>query len=444
MIKKYLKNTLLKLTDKSFYKEYREIKKIDNQKKLHEFQEEQLRRLILHSYRNVPYYTRIFKKIGIVNNDEVDLSKFNEIPILTKEIIRNNKELISSDYTTRKWYYNSSGGSTGEPVRYVQDREYEKWGCATYHYYYNDILGIDESSVKKVYLWGSERDLIEGSMGMKAKRYNWLSNSLFLNSFKMTKEDMKQYVKSINDYKPEIIRGYAGSLYLLCKFIRNNGLEVFSPKVVVSSAEMLSNEMRLVIEDTFKTKVYDYYGSREANNIAGECEKGSKHILAFHNYIEILDDSDQPTPEGEEGRVIVTNLHNYSMPFIRYEIGDMAIPGTKRCECGNISPTLEIITGRITEHFLLRDGTIISGAALTLSFNLMDWVKSFQIIQEDYEKVKILIIPENTINESEKIQVEKKLKLLLGPDCIIIWEFVNEIEKSNSGKYLYIKSLVTR
>lgn len=444
MIKNEVRKTLLKIMGKSFYKEYNAIKEIDNQKNLNEFQEEYLSRLLLHANKNVPYYNQIFKEIGIVNNDKVDLSKFNQIPILTKEIIRNNKGLISKDYTTRKWYYNSSGGSTGEPVRFIQDGVYEKWGNAVCYYYYKDILGIDEPSVKKVILWGSERDLLEGTMGTKLKLYNWLSNTVFLNSFKMTKKDMEQYVKSINDYKPEIIRGYASSLYELCKFVRSKKLKILSPRIVVSSAETLNDEMRQEIENTFKTRVYDYYGSREVNNIAGECNKGSKHILAFHNYVEVLNDSNQTVQEGEEGRVIVTNLHNYSMPFIRYEIGDMAVIGPRRCECGNIFPTLKKITGRITEHFVRRDGSIISGAALTLTFNLMDWVSSFQIIQEDYEKVKILVIPKSTINLPDKSRVEEKLKLLLGSACKIDWEFVDAINKSKSGKYFYIKSLIAR
>jgi len=443
MIKKHTWNIWVRIRGSGFKKEYHEIKNINSKDKLSEFQEKYLTKLLLHAYENVPYYHEIFDKIGIVRNGKADLSKFNQIPILTKEIMRkHHKELLSKDYTTRKWYYNSSGGSTGEPVRFIQDDVYAKWGNVAVHYWYKDILGVDEPGVKKIILWGSERDLFEGGMGWKTKIANWLNNTIFLNSFRMTEEDIERYIKIINAYKPDLIRGYAGSLYELCRYAERKNIAIYTPKVVVSSAETLRDEMREEIETVFGTKVYDYYGSRETNNLAGECKESLMHVLAFHNYVEILDINNNPVKEGEEGRVIVTNLHNYSMPFIRYEIGDMAVLGPKECKCGNPLPTLRKITGRITDHFVKEDGTIISGSALTLTFNLKDWVKAFQIVQERYKRIRILVVPESEANELDKKDIEDKIKFLLGQDCEIIWEFVDEIPKTPQGKYLYIRSLV--
>ncbi len=445
MIKKHVLNALSKIRGNTFDREYLEIKSLDSKSKLLEFQERYLKNLLLHAYQNVPYYHDIFDEIGIIKNNEIDLSRFTEIPVLTKEIIRaQDEKLISKDLTTRKWYYNSSGGSTGEPLRFIQDDVYGKWGNVAFYYWYKDILGIDEPSVKKVILWGSERDLFQGGLGWKTKIMNWLANTVFLNSFKMTEEDMERYLSTINSYKPDLIRGYAGSLYELCRYAEREGIKVYSPKIVVSSAEVLSDEMRGEIEKVFGTKVYDYYGSRETNNLAGECKAGLMHILAFHNYVEILNDSNQPVKEGEEGKVIVTNLHNYSMPFIRYEIGDMAVLGPEKCQCGNILPTLRKISGRITNHFVKENGTLIHGEYFTHLFYLKDWIKSFQVIQEDYQRVKILVVLERIMEESEKKDIEDKIKLVMGKDCQIIWEFVDEIRKTPQGKYLYTKSLVRR
>ena len=93
--------------------------------------------------------------------------------------------------------------------------------------------------------------------------------------------------------------------------------------------------MRADIEEAFGTKVYNFYGSREVSNLAGECKKGLMHTFDFWNYLEVLDDNNQPVKEGEEGKVVVTNLVNYSMPLIRYEIGDLALRGPAQCTCGN-------------------------------------------------------------------------------------------------------------
>lgn len=445
MVKDYLQHLLRKARGTDFQKQYAEIKSIVNKDKLGSFQEKYFQGLLLHAYRNIPYYQSILNEIGIIKNGKVDLSKFSEIPILTKEIIREHREeLVSRDYTSRRWYYNSSGGTTGEPIRFIQDDLYGKWGNAAFYYWYKDILGIDEPSVKKVILWGSERDLFQGGMGWKVKIMNWLTNTVFLNSFKMTEQDMEHYVDIINSYKPSLIRGYAGSLYELCKYAQRKGMKVYSPKLVVSSAEMFSDEMREKIEKVFGTKVYDFYGSREANNLAGECKEGLMHILGFHNNIEVLNKHDEPVKEGEEGKVIVTNLHNYSMPFIRYEIGDMAVLGPGRCKCGNPLLTLKKITGRVTDHFVKEDGTIIHGEYFTHLFYLKDWVKAFQIIQYDYKRIRNSVILNDNIIESEKKDIEDKIKLLMGDDCQVTWDFVDEIPKTPQGKYLYTKSLVQR
>jgi phenylacetate-CoA ligase len=447
MIKKHIRDTISKIRGNDFEREYLEANGLDNKTRLLEFQEKYLKNLLLHAYRNVPYYHDIFEEIGIIKNNEVDLSKFNQIPILTKEIMRkHHQELISNDYTTRKWYYSSSGGSTGEPTRFIQDDVYSKWRNATNYYYYKDILGVDGPDVKKVVLWGSERDLFEGSIELKAKIGNWLTNTVFLNGFRMTEEDMDHYIKTINSYKPDLIRGYAGLLYELCKYAGRKNLKIYVPTILVSEAETLRKEMREKIETVFGTKLHDFYGSREVSNLAGECKEGLMHVFMFWNYVEILNNN-QPVKEGEEGKVIVTNLHNYSMPFIRYEIGDMAVLGPEKCECGNILPSLKKITGRITDHFVKEDGTIIPAEFFIHLIGVVcnrGFVKKFQVIQEDYKRIKLLVILEGNIGESEKEDIEDKIKLVMGKDCKIIWDFVEEIPSTKSGKYLYTKSLVWR
>ena len=101
--------------------------------------------------------------------------------------------------------------------------------------------------------------------------------------------------------------------------------------MVGSAAETLTDEMRDQIERVFGRKLYNFYGSREVSNLAGECKDGLMHSFAFWNYQELLGEHNRPVKQGEEGKVVVTNLFNYSMPMIRYEIADMAVLGTERC-----------------------------------------------------------------------------------------------------------------
>lgn len=143
--------------------------------------------------------------------------------------------------------------------------------------------------------------------------------------------------------------------------------------------------------------------------------------------------------------MIVTNLHNYSMPLIRYEISDMAVPGPNMCKCGNILPNFENVTGRVIDFFIKADGTTISPIffmIIFMGFYEKRFFKKFQIIQEDYKKIRILIVPENSKDILYKKDIEEKIRLMMGYDCKINWEFVDDIPKSKSGKYIYIKSLI--
>ncbi len=434
---------------KRFENEYLEISNLSERDLLDKFINEKMNELILHADKHCRYYHKIFQKIDLISDGAIDISHIADIPILTKKIIRENyQDLISDDYQTRKWFNNSSGGSTGEPIRLIQDDKYLNWGAATNYFYFKNILGIEEPIVKKIILWGSERDLIKGSIGNKAKIQNWLSNTVFLNSFRMTEQDIERYIRTINSFKPEMIRGYAGSLFELCRYAEQKRIPLHHPKIVVSAAEYLSDPMRDVIESNMGAKVYNFYGSREVSNLAGECKNGLLHPFLFWNYLEVLDQDNQPVREGEEGRVIVTNLFNYSMPLIRYEIGDIAVVGPEKCSCGNILPTFKKVTGRITEHFLLKNGTTVPAEFFIHLLGVVCYegggFEKFQVIQEDYEKIRINVVTRKEISDQYKNDVNENIRIVMGPLCKITWDIVDDIPKTQSGKYQYTKSLMRR
>ncbi len=447
-IENKIRNIGFKALKKSrFEKEYLEISALSDRDSLTNFMARKRKELILHANNHSRYYHKVFQKIELIKDGNIDSSRISEIPILTKDIIRkHHQDLISDDYQTRKWFYNSSGGSTGEPIRLIQDDIYTRWATATNYFYFKNIIDIDEPTVKKIVLWGSERDLFKGSMGFKTKIAHWMHNTVFLNSFKMTGTDIEKYIRTINSFKPEIVRGYAGSLFELCRYAEQKKLSIYSPKIVVSAAENLSDTMRNVIESNFRTKVYNFYGSREIGNLAGECSDGYMHPFVFWNFLEVLDNDNQPVREGEEGRVIVTSLFNFSMPLIRYEIGDMAILGSECCSCGQVLPTLKKVTGRITEHFILKNGTTIPAEFFIHLLGVVCYdggqFDKFQVIQEDYTVVRISIVTQKEISDQYKNEVGAKIRVLMGPECKIKWDIVEDIPKTSSGKYLYTQSLV--
>jgi len=436
MLKKLVWELFATISGTNFKKEYAEAVNLKSQAFL--------KNLLFHAYNNVPYYHDVLRKAGAVKDGKACLANFEKIPILTKEIIRRRTdELKSRDYKKRKWFYNTSGGSTGEPVKLIQDRLSTKWSMATNCYYYNDIIGIDELFAKKILLWGARRDIFGGGIELNKVIDNALTNTVFLDCLSMTETDMRYFVRIINSYRPEIIRGYASSLFELCKFVKRKKLSIHSPKVVVSSAETLYGIMRKKLESVFGTKVYDFYGSREVHGIAGECKYGLLHMFMFNNYVEVLDRYNQRVKEGENGRIIVTTLHNFSMPLVRYEIGDIAVLGPQKCKCGCPLPTLKKVTGRRIDYFVREDGRIIYGGYFIELFWGKDWVKAFKLIQEDYKRLRILVVLRDGIAyENQKREIEEKMKLVMGKDCKLKWEVVDEISKTKTGKYLHVESLL--
>ncbi len=445
MFKKTIRNIIYFFSKFNFNHESKIIGSLKTKAQVLKYQKEQLEKLLLHAYKNVFYYHKVFNKIGLIKNNRVDFLKFQSIPILTKDIMRKNlNNLTSRDIKKRNWFYDSSGGSTGEPVKFIQDFKYKNMGNAVLSKYASDFLGIDYFNDKKIVLWGSERDLLKGSIDIKAKFQNWLENTVFLNSFLMDVKKMDSYIKKINSFKPVYIKAYASAIYQLSKYIKDKKIKMHSPRVIITSAEVLEPQMRKTVEGVFNTKIYNFYGSRENLAIAAECKRGNLHSFPYWTVLEVVDEKGGLVKPGKSGKVLVTNLHNFSMPFIRFEIGDLATTGSKNCKCKKPGDLIKSIVGRTTGVMYRYDGTIISGPALTLTFNAKKWVKAFQIIQEDYLKVKILVVKNRKPVKTDINYIENKFKKVLGDKVKVSWKYVKAISKTKSGKYQYIRSLVKR
>lgn len=425
--------------------DYKTISKIQDSQEFIDYQEMMLKKLLSHTSENVNYFKTI---IGSdFYKDEFHDNVLQEIPILTKDLIRENfKNLISNDHQKRTWFYTTSGGSTGEPLKIMQDDQTVKWSNIGHYYYCKDMLGVDEPRAKKIILWGNERDIFGQKTSLKDKLFSKITKTLLLNGYLMTEENMERYINTINSYKPQFIRGYASCLYELSKFAEKKHMPLHTPDFIESTSENLTPEMRETIESNFGTRVSDFYGSREVRSIAGECEEGNLHLFNFKNYVEILDKDDEPVKTGETGRIIVTDLSNYSMPLIRYEIGDMAIAGKKKCKCGNPLPTIEGVVGRVTDSFTLKNGTVVPAEYFTQLIGVYcnkGLIEKFQVLQEDYGIVRIKAVVYPGFNVQEEKEIANKIKLVMGHDCKIIWEYVDDIPKTKSGKYLFTKSLIT-
>jgi phenylacetate-CoA ligase len=412
-----------------------------------DLQRARLRALLVHAYENVPYYNQLFAGIGLVDERlEVNLDRFGAIPLLERSVLSGaRQDLLSGDLAGRRWGYNSSGGSTGEPVTVVQDKEYLEWSRAGKIFF--DRWTGRMISDRKVVLWGSERDIKGAHESVGKRMVRVLNGELYLSAYQMSPKNMEKYLEEINAFEPVQILAYAESIYELAKFAEERGIGVRAPLAIMTSAGVLGKEMREKIEGVFGAPVFDRYGCREMSDIACECSHhDGMHVLAPIQYVEIVNEAGVQCPPGERGRIVVTSLTNYAMPLIRYVVGDEGSWADGPCACGCPWPRIGEVHGRITDNFVSVDNTLVYGGAFRQLLNAKAWVRKYQIIQETVEKVEIYVVTHTgSVGEKERadlVEIEESTRRMLGKNCFVGIHIVEEIMPSPSGKHVFTMSKV--
>lgn len=430
------------ISGSNIIKKFKYIKDIQSKSSVEilDKQNEKLKRLLLFSYKNIPYYKILLPKAGVISaRGEINLSNFENIPPLTKNLIKSlGNNLISPDCEQRKSYENTSGGSTGEPVRLIQDKNYDEWNTAN-KLYYNWFHG-KEYGEPETKLWGSDRDILEGTLGLKENIINFLYNRTFLNTFNLTQQNFKKYLDHINKRKPTSIWAYYDSMFELAKYAQEQKILMHSPEVIFTTIGKLTDDMYGMIKQTFpNSKIIDQYGSREVGVIGFEqIERSFLSLFPWTHKVEVADSKNFNT-YGQSGRILITTLENYSMPLIRYQIEDMGILG--KDSKGN--SVLKEVTGRIFSHFYKNDGTMVHAQFfVTLMFNRA-WVRKFQFVQYDYDDILLRIEADKPVDQDLK-DIEQKIKQVMGKKCELRVDVVKKIIPSQSGKYLYTRCLIEK
>lgn len=418
---------------------YEQFLKEDNEDVSYQQKKMLLIQMINHCKKSVPYYAQIINKLGdsYIHEPQRYLIEF---PILTKDLIRKYfGQLKSSDLSMRRWYCNASGGSTGEPVRIIQDQEYLERTSAISHLFYR--WAGKEIGESEICLWGSERDLFQGTEGWRKKLYGGIVDKTYLNAFRMTPNKMREFIGILNRKRPKLIVAYAQAIYELARFAQEEKITVNPQRVILACASTLYQFMRESIENVFQCPVFNLYGSREVSAIACQCRflKGL-HVPPWGNYVEIVDDAGMAVPDGVEGNVLVTSLTNFAMPLLRYQIGDRAILSAEGCPCGRRWQMLDIVSGRITDNFKTKKGKVVPGEYFIHLIGVVlnkGQLKKLQIIQKSYGLILLKIVKIDKKDTFDATQIINKIRFVMEEPCNVEIEFVEDIPEGPGGKYRY-------
>jgi len=404
-------------------------------------QRKKLYTLIQYASQNIPYYQKIIQEYHLRFSEDTIFADIKKFPLLTKDIIRKDFDQLYR-FRDNTYYRNTTSGSTGEPIILYQDGDYFAWNTAT------KVL-FDEWAGRKigermVSIYGAFQDISKSGRGIKLYLRQQLSGITILNANRMSEKDKYQYVQRINHVKPSIILDYN---HELTRFIQEHHLSVYSPKAVMSTGGVLYPEVQAKIEEVFKAPLFNCYGSREVGSVACNCKKSpGLHLIPDIHYLEILDNHGKEVKPGEAGNIIVTLLTNYTMPLIRYKIGDIGILSEKNCQCGRELPLLEKVVGRINSRFKNKFGDFVNAGTFYSLFYFKENIRQFQVVQEttDLILINLVLIEKNKLEEMDKFFKESNQKIwkLMGHKISIKYNIVNEIEPNPSGKYMHVFSKI--
>ena len=262
---------------------------------------------------------------------------------------------------------------------------------------------------------------------------------VFLDAREMSVESLLLFVRKLEKFQPAFIRGYPSAIYLLARFIEREGKPRPRLKAIITTSEQLYDYQRDLFSKVFQCETYSHYASWEVHAIATECpEHSGYHIAAENVLVEIADDEGRPIPVGEEGRALITNLHNYAMPFIRYDMGDLGMSSDKACPCGRGLPLLAVLNGRKCDVILTRSGKSIPGMAIPKEFLAPFGIEQYQIVQETYERVvvKLVLGREYPAEHLDKLtrEIISQYRPIFGEDVDITIELVDQIPLTREGK----------
>ncbi len=405
--------------------------------------ESRLERLLHHAWSQTDYYHEVLEACGAVRGGKVNLDRFEDIPFLTKDIIRaQGPRIIAKTLPAgRTAHENSSGGSTGEPVRFRQDNIYWAVTIATRTHHFSTVG--KELGEREMKIWGNQSDFLRGTIGWKAKLENLVYNRKFEQCWHLPEQRIQAIIRHINEWQPQMLWCYRDGIDGVARYINEHGLQVHSPASVVLGGATVYPFMAKAIEQAFKSPAISAYGSREVGAVACQClERGGLHMATQSHRVEAIGKDERPIME-VDGELAITPLMNYAMPFIRYRIGDRGRLTQRRCACGRAFPMLDALTGRAVEVLYNSRGEQID----PIYFMVMladrannNVLKKAQIVQEEDGAMTVNLVLGVPVPQAQPLveSLREAVLRVMGSDCPIQFNFLEDIPLTASGKFPYI------
>lgn len=410
-----------------------------------EIHEARLEKILRHAYQTSPYYGALFDDAGF-RIDEWKRGEPIPLPVLTRDLLRQDGEHIRS----RAFFLDNlrsatTGGTTAPPVRIWRDLNGLRQKTAL-QIHLNRRRGFDEGE-KTLNIWGAERDLAMNP-SWKWKFYEQkLMRRYNAGAGQLSEQVFQSFADKLNHHRPRIVYGYGATISQFAEYLRARGKPFHKPWRLIVTAEPITPQDRERMETVFECPVTELYGSRDIGMVAAQCDEGKR--LHFHPaacHVEFAYAGQ--TAEGPIHRLIITDLLNFGMPMIRYDTDDCVLLGNSACACGSPYPSVNIILGRTVDNFPLRDGSVVTGIAVSAAVARVQegfrQVRQIQLIQKDVDHLHIRYAAEGDMNSIQKElgRFRGEVQRLFQVEMEWSAERVPEIFRERSGKMRFCISEV--
>jgi len=399
----------------------------------------QLRSLLKHAYETVPFYHDRLIKLGYTPGQEISLDFWAQLPLLQRSAIQDERTRLLSRKTPESHGPITeirTSGSSGQPIRTA--------GTAVTSFFWQVFTLRD-------HLW-HQRDMngkfaairAEGTREIppEGKNFpNWGAPvSLLTDSgpgailgIQTSIPKQAQWLVAQN---PDYLLSHPTNIYELARHSIQTGQMLSKLKEIRTFGETLEPKVRNACRQAWNVPVVDMYSTQEVGYIALQCpEYEHYHIQSENLYVEILDDANKLCKAGDIGRVVVTTLHNYAMPLIRYEIRDYAEVGEK-CPCGRGLPVIKQILGRQRNMI-----TLPNGERHWPRFPARMWediapaIRQVQLIQRDLHNIEARLVAKRQLTPDEENQCKTVVTERFGYPFALTFTYFDEIPRTTNAKY---------
>ncbi|HLN27363.1 MAG TPA: hypothetical protein VK395_06440 [Gemmataceae bacterium] len=403
---------------------------------------EQVRALLEHCVRHVPYYHALLAAHSITPAAIQSMSDFRRIPLLSRQTWQSHFEKFCAGELpagTVALDEDSTSGTSGIPVRVLKTNICYLWWLA---HYLRDLewSGLDPTGtmavVRATLKTGAE--LEQFLQGTRLPNWNPILAPLIdmgpLFAMDMAQDPHRQ-IEWLRGVDPHYFLSHASNLELLASILLDEPRRFPRLRAVQAISETLTEEAQTRIAQAFGAPVKNLYSCAEAGYLASPCPKGhGLHVHAENVIFEVLDDSDQPCQPGATGRVVLTTLHNFRTPFIRYEIGDQVTLGQGRCPCGRGLPLLTRVFGKRRPTFIVAGRRRKHSSDLVHSLSLIGGHHQHQAVQQSLDRVVVRIVPNRSWTADHADRLHRAVQEFFEAPIQVTLEIKDRLELPPSGK----------